>query len=72
MKKIKFDSMAVKIGGGFLAVMAMPGVAHACACGCGVFDVGGTAMLPTGPGGMAFLQYDYQEQLFASAGGEQS
>jgi len=54
--------MAVKIGGSLLAVMAVPGVVHACACGCGVFDVGGTSMFPNGQGGMAFLQYDYQDQ----------
>ncbi|MDE3098692.1 MAG: hypothetical protein KGJ88_04405 [Verrucomicrobiota bacterium] len=54
--------MAVKIGGGLLALISVPGMAHACACGCGVFEVGGTSMLPTGSGGMAFLQYDYQDQ----------
>ncbi len=42
--------------------MAMPGVVHACACGCGVFDVGTSAMFPNGPGGMAYVQYDYQDQ----------
>jgi hypothetical protein len=62
MKKKKMDSMAVKIGGGLLAAMAVPGVVHACACGCGVFSVGGPAMLPTEAGGTAFLQYDYQDQ----------
>jgi hypothetical protein len=62
MKKKKIDSAAVKIGGGLLAVMAVPGVVHACACGCGVFDVATSSMLPNGPGGMAYLQYDYQDQ----------
>ncbi len=36
--------------------------AHGCACGCGVFDVGGSSMLPTSSGGMAFVEYDYQDQ----------
>ncbi|HWB59333.1 MAG TPA: hypothetical protein VG733_07565, partial [Chthoniobacteraceae bacterium] len=36
--------------------------AMACACGCGVFDVGTASMLPTGAGGMAYLEYDYQSQ----------
>ena len=36
--------------------------AHACACGCGVFSVGTSALLPQGPGGMAFLEYDYMNQ----------
>jgi len=40
----------------------LPSVGWACACGCGVFDVGGNAMLPSGPGGMAYVQYDYQNQ----------
>jgi len=40
----------------------IPSMGWACACGCGVFDVGGQSMLPTGAGGMAFVQYDYQNQ----------
>ena len=39
-----------------------PGVVHACACGCNVFDVATSSMLPNGQGGMAWLQYDYQDQ----------
>jgi hypothetical protein len=35
---------------------------YACACGCGVFDVGTSTMLPLGTGGVAYLQYDYQDQ----------
>jgi len=42
--------------------MLAPGIVHACACGCGVFDVGGSGMLPNGAGGTAFLQYDYMDQ----------
>lgn len=42
--------------------MAAPGLVHACACGCGVFDVATSSMFPEGQGGMAFLQYDYQDQ----------
>jgi hypothetical protein len=59
--KNKFNS-AVKIGGGLLAGMLAPGVVHACACGCGVFDVATSSMFPDGEGGMAWLQYDYQDQ----------
>ncbi|MGH7994676.1 MAG: hypothetical protein ACREDQ_14230 [Limisphaerales bacterium] len=62
MKHKKNNLAAIKIGGGLLAVMAMPGVVHACACGCGVFDVATSSMFPKGQGGMAFLQYDYQDQ----------
>jgi len=40
----------------------MPSMSWACACGCGVFDVGGSSMFPSGAGGMAYVQYDYQDQ----------
>ena len=50
------------MGGGLLAGMLAPGVVHACACGCGVFDVATSSMLPNGQGGMAFLQYAFQDQ----------
>lgn len=46
-----------------LATMCLAGhTARACACGCGVFDVGTSSMLPKGPGGMVYLEYDYQSQ----------
>jgi hypothetical protein len=61
MKK-KFNTAVIKSGCGLLVGMLAPSVVHACACGCGVFDVGGNSMLPNGPGGMAYLQYDYQDQ----------
>ncbi len=58
----KNNSAVVKVGCGLLSGILAPGAVHACACGCGVFDVATSAMLPTGPGGMAYLQYDYQDQ----------
>jgi hypothetical protein len=60
MKK-KFNS-AVKIGSGLLAGVFTPGIVHACACGCGVFDVATSSMIPNGTGGMAWIQYDYMDQ----------
>ena len=51
-----------KAGLGLLAGVLAPGAAWACACGCGVFEVGTSSMLPDGPGGMAFLNYDFQDQ----------
>ncbi len=54
--------MTLKLSGGLLAGVLLPGIVHACACGCSVFDVGTSAMFPSGPGGMFFLQYDYQNQ----------
>src|ERR1700690_1623113 len=64
MKKNKrFDSAAmVKLNGSLLAGMLAPTLVHACACGCGVFDVATSSMLPNGSGGMAYLQYDFQDQ----------
>jgi hypothetical protein len=60
--KNKINSATVKGSCGLLAGMLAPGVIHACACGCGVFDVATSSMFPGGQGGMAFLQYDYQDQ----------
>src|ERR1700688_2002253 len=51
-----------KISGGLLAAALVPSTGWACACGCSVFDVATSSMLPTGPGGMVFLNYDYQDQ----------
>jgi len=63
MKNKTIDSaVAVKVGCGLLAGVLAPSVVHACACGCGVFDVGTSSMFPAGQGEMAFLQYDYQDQ----------
>jgi hypothetical protein len=33
-----------------------------CACGCGIFDVATSSMIPAGKGGMAWLEYDFQDQ----------
>jgi hypothetical protein len=61
--KNKFNSaVTAKVSCGLLAGMLAPSMVHACACGCGVFDVGTSSMFPGGAGGMAFLQYDYQDQ----------
>lgn len=34
----------------------------ACACGCAVFDVGTSSLLPEGPGGTLFFEYDLLDQ----------
>lgn len=45
------------------AVTALiPAESLACACGCGIFEVGTSSMLPTREGGMAFLEYDFMNQ----------
>lgn len=45
-----------------MTALLLPAAAFGCACGCGVFDVGTSSMLPEGPGGMVFVDYDYQDQ----------
>ena len=62
MKNKNLNSQYKKIGGGLLAATLAPSAVFACACGCGVFDVATSSMFPEGSGGMAFLQYDYQDQ----------
>jgi Putative MetA-pathway of phenol degradation len=62
MKNRKNNSITVKISSGLLAGILTPGIMHACACGCGVFDVATSSMFPEGQGGMAFVQYDYMDQ----------
>jgi hypothetical protein len=36
--------------------------AHGCACSCGIYDVGTSYMFQNHPGGMAWLEYDFQTQ----------
>lgn len=36
--------------------------AWACACGCGIFDVGTSSMFPTGAGGTVYFGYDFSDQ----------
>jgi hypothetical protein len=45
-----------------LAAGFVPAIGWSCACGCGVFDVGTGAMLPTAEGGFVWLEYDYMDQ----------
>lgn len=48
---------------------ALPSPALACACGCAIFDVGTASLLPTGPGGQFFLEYDFLNQTTNWSGG---
>jgi hypothetical protein len=45
-----------------LALLAFPSLGWACACGCGIYEVGTSSMLPTGSGIMTYVDYDYQDQ----------
>jgi hypothetical protein len=44
------------------ALALAPSPLWACACGCGVFDVSTSALLPTKPGGIVYLEYDALNQ----------
>lgn len=44
-----------------VALLSAPPAA-ACACGCGVFDVGTGSLFAGGEGGIAFLEYDFMDQ----------
>jgi hypothetical protein len=39
-----------------------PTASFACACGCGVFDVGTASMFPQNSGAMGFVEYDFMDQ----------
>lgn len=39
-----------------------PTAAFACACGCSIFDVGTSTLLPAGAGGTVFAEYDFLDQ----------
>ena len=52
-----------------LTVSLTPGLAHACACGCGVFSVGAGTLMPDDAKGSAFIEYDFMSQSKNWAGG---
>jgi hypothetical protein len=58
-----------KVSFAVLAAVLAPGAAWGCACGCGVFDVATQSMLPQGPGGVVFVEYDYMDQNMNWNGG---
>lgn len=45
-----------------LGAVLLPTVGRACACGCGVFDVGTGAMFPDGSGGRVYAEVDLMDQ----------
>ena len=50
------------------ATVLAPSAAFACACGCDVFDVGGTPTVISGSGGSVSLQYGFMDQNHNMAG----
>lgn len=61
-KNKNLASQLLKVGGGMALMALAPGAAWGCACGCGIFEVGTSAMFPEGSGGMAFQTYAFQNQ----------
>jgi hypothetical protein len=61
-------TVSTTVGRGLAAVVAVgliaavPGHARACACGCGVFEVGTSALLPDASGTTLFMQTNYLDQ----------
>ena len=53
--------IAMRAGLALIALLG-PSAALACACGCGVFDVGTGAMFPGHSGGMVFVESDFLNQ----------
>jgi hypothetical protein len=45
-----------------LLVGLMPGLSWACACGCGVYEVGTASLFPQGGGGTVWFEYDFMDQ----------
>ena len=45
-----------------LLVGLTPGLSWACACGCGVFEVGTPSLIPNGAGGTVWFEYDFMNQ----------
>ncbi len=46
----------------FVVLLIAPSLSRACACGCGIFEVGTSSMLPSGAGPMASVDYAFQDQ----------
>src|SRR6516225_10267396 len=45
-----------------LAALTVGRSAYGCACGCDIFEVATSSMFPNQPGGMVFVDYDFQDQ----------
>ena len=60
--------MNLKIARFALPALGVPGLSLACACGCGVFDVGTSSMYASHTGGMGFVEYDYLDQSHNRSG----
>ena len=60
MKFIKTKLAVLFLSIAFIGLI--PSFVWACACGCGVFDVGTASMFPSGQGGTLWEEYDFMDQ----------
>ncbi len=67
MKILLRLALAIMVAG-----LLRPSFAQACACGCGVFDVGGDTMIPNGARHEVFVEYDYLDQTTNWSGPSQA
>jgi hypothetical protein len=56
---IKGGSLLLAVG---FVILVAPAFVWACACGCGIFEVGTPSLFPKGGGGTVWFEYDYQDQ----------
>jgi hypothetical protein len=61
-KLLRIRTMGPAVAAAALLFGLAPNNAFACACGCGVFEVGAGSMRPTDTGGSVSLEYDYLNQ----------
>ncbi|MDE2467026.1 MAG: hypothetical protein KGO02_25420, partial [Alphaproteobacteria bacterium] len=54
--------LAQLVAGITLSTALIPSSVLACACGCGVFDVGTSSLFAGGTGGTVFFEYDFMNQ----------
>jgi hypothetical protein len=62
MQKLSYFSGRLRLYAVALTALALTPRTWGCACGCDIFDIATSAMFPNHPGGMVFVDYDFQDQ----------
>jgi hypothetical protein len=62
MRKSSWTAFGYLLLAAVLSLGLTPGLLWACACGCGVFEVGTASLFPQGTGGQVWLQYEFMDQ----------
>ena len=55
-------TLAWMLAAAIFLVSLSPGIGWACACGCGVFEVGTSSLFPESPGGTVYFEYNFMDQ----------